>query len=237
LTGANVFTTGFDIATVDLIAMLRPTLSTGLYVQMLGRGTRKHIGKSDCLVLDFAGNVERHGFVDAIKPNVQDFEIEGGDGTGRRKLCGVCGTANSLLARWCKNCGHHFKKPHDGRAATTPLLQRGGTWRDVDSFSLNLHEKKDGKRSLRVRYYSGPDIFSEWLTLEHDGPAREIAVGKWEALGGKLPAPATVEEALRRRRELCSDVQIYLQSDGQWQRVVGRRARPQTAPQTGVAER
>jgi DNA repair protein RadD len=232
LTGANVFTTGFDISSVDLIAMLRPTLSTGLYVQMLGRGTRKHTGKSDCLVLDFAGNVGRHGFVDAVKPNVQEFEIEGGDGTGRRKLCDVCGTANSLLARWCKNCGHHFQIPHEGRASATPLLQRGVTWRDVDSFTLNQHEK-DGKRSVRVRYYSGPHSFYEWITLEHDGPAREIAVGKWKALGGKLPAPATVEEALSRQRELCSGVQIYLQRNGQYHNVIGRRPRRLSVQQAG----
>jgi hypothetical protein len=42
-----------------------------------------------------------------------------------------------------------------------------------------------------VRYYSGPDSFYEWMTLEHDGPAREIAVEKWEALAASF---------LRRRR-------------------------------------
>jgi DNA repair protein RadD len=42
-----VLTTGFNVLQVDLIAMLRPTLSTGLYVQMLGRGSRKAPGKVD----------------------------------------------------------------------------------------------------------------------------------------------------------------------------------------------
>jgi DNA or RNA helicases of superfamily II len=39
----------------------RPTKSLGLYLQMLGRGLRPASGKSDCLVLDHAGNVHRHG--------------------------------------------------------------------------------------------------------------------------------------------------------------------------------
>ena len=40
LTNANVLTTGFDAPGTDLIALLRPTKSVGLYVQMVGRGTR-----------------------------------------------------------------------------------------------------------------------------------------------------------------------------------------------------
>ncbi len=66
LTNANVLTTGFNAPGVDLIAMLRPTKSVGLYVQMIGRGTRLANGKDNCLVLDFAGNVERHGPIDRI---------------------------------------------------------------------------------------------------------------------------------------------------------------------------
>src|SRR5262245_42361415 len=61
LVNVNVLTTGFDAPRVDLLAMLRPTLSTGLYVQMVGRGTRKADGKVNCLILDFAGNCRRHG--------------------------------------------------------------------------------------------------------------------------------------------------------------------------------
>jgi DNA repair protein RadD len=61
LTGMNVFTTGFNAPNVDLVAMLRPTMSPGLVVQMCGRGTRLCAGKESCTVLDFAGNIRRHG--------------------------------------------------------------------------------------------------------------------------------------------------------------------------------
>lgn len=70
LTSANLLTTGFDVPQVDLIAMLRPTLSPGLYVQTIGRGTRLAKGKTDCLVLDFAGNARRHGPVEAISSSI-----------------------------------------------------------------------------------------------------------------------------------------------------------------------
>ena len=49
LTSIGVLTTGFDAPAVDLIAMLRPTASTGLYVQMAGRGMRIAPGKDDCI--------------------------------------------------------------------------------------------------------------------------------------------------------------------------------------------
>ena len=47
----NVLTTGFDFPGIDFIVMLRPTSSPGLWVQMLGRGTRILPGKANCLVL------------------------------------------------------------------------------------------------------------------------------------------------------------------------------------------
>ena len=47
LASMGVLTTGFNAPGVDLIAMLRPTKSTGLYVQMAGRGTRLAPGKDE----------------------------------------------------------------------------------------------------------------------------------------------------------------------------------------------
>lgn len=56
LVNVSVLTTGFDAPHVDLIAILRPTESAGLYQQIVGRGLRLSRNKSDCLVLDYAGN-------------------------------------------------------------------------------------------------------------------------------------------------------------------------------------
>lgn len=53
---------GFDLPDLDCVVFARPTKSLGLYIQMLGRGLRPAPGKKDCLVLDHAGNVHRHGF-------------------------------------------------------------------------------------------------------------------------------------------------------------------------------
>lgn len=50
-----VLTEGFDEPSVDCIVIARPTKSESLYIQMMGRGTRLHPGKSDCLIIDFTG--------------------------------------------------------------------------------------------------------------------------------------------------------------------------------------
>ncbi len=57
LVNVAVLTTGFDAPHVDLIAILRPTESLSLYQQIVGRGLRLSPGKTDCLVLDYAGNL------------------------------------------------------------------------------------------------------------------------------------------------------------------------------------
>ncbi|MGK0442080.1 MAG: DNA repair protein RadD [Pseudohongiellaceae bacterium] len=56
LVNVSVLTTGFDAPHVDLIAILRPTESVGLYQQIIGRGLRLSPNKQNCLVLDYAGN-------------------------------------------------------------------------------------------------------------------------------------------------------------------------------------
>lgn len=60
LVNVQVLTTGFDASHVDVIAILRATESVALLQQIIGRGLRIDDCKSDCLVLDYAENLERH---------------------------------------------------------------------------------------------------------------------------------------------------------------------------------
>lgn len=174
LTNANVLTTGFDHPGVDLIAMLRPTMSPGLYVQMAGRGLRIAEGKADCLVLDFAGVVERHGPITAVEPPGRRRE---GNGEAPVKVCDQCAELVHPTVRVCPSCGFEFPAPEPKKLEL----------RDVDIMgpppgSL-VHElrvtewewrrhvgRSSGKESLRVRYYGGlTESVDEYLTLAHDG--------------------------------------------------------------------
>jgi hypothetical protein len=53
VTSCGILTEGFDEPSIQAIVMARPTKSKGFYIQMVGRGLRKHPGKETCLVLDF----------------------------------------------------------------------------------------------------------------------------------------------------------------------------------------
>lgn len=58
-----VLTEGFDEPRTDCIVVARPTKSRALYTQMVGRGTRRHPDKTDCLVLDVVGASMVHSLV------------------------------------------------------------------------------------------------------------------------------------------------------------------------------
>jgi DNA repair protein RadD len=232
LTNANVLTTGFDVPQVDLIAMLRPTLSTGLYVQSLGRGTRIADGKSDCLVLDFAGNVRRHGPVDAISVSSNQKQAAEKVGvvkpeTVRAKVCPSCQTYVSLLVFSCPCCGHEWPKPapkHTARADDAPIMaSRGPAWISVDDVHLAPHHKLDAPASLRVEYICGLQTYREWVTFEHRGFARAKAEAWWSAMGGKGPAPATIPIAIERAAELEIPSHVTIARDGKYWRVTGYR--------------
>ena len=51
----DIFNEGVDVPSVDTLIMLRPTDSPTLFLQQLGRGLRKHYGKSACTVIDLVG--------------------------------------------------------------------------------------------------------------------------------------------------------------------------------------
>lgn len=87
VTNNNVLTTGFDAPNIDLIAMLRPTMSPGLHSQMLGRGLRVDASKTDTLILDYAGNIMRHGGIYDIKPPAR---AKRGLGVAPLKICPKC---------------------------------------------------------------------------------------------------------------------------------------------------
>lgn len=231
LTNANVLTTGFDAPGVDLIAMLRPTLSTGLYVQMLGRGTRLAPGKENCLVLDYANVVRTHGPVDAIE--VRDKKKSGAEhGEIMAKECPDCLTLNALAARTCISCGHEYPPPldkpkHEARADTTPILSGQKTedlWIPVDNVFFARHEKAGSPPSLRVTYQCGLLQHREWWCFEHSGFAKDKAHRLWRgAARGLSSVPKDTMEAMRRSGELRAPLAIKVRKAGKYFEIVGRR--------------
>lgn len=58
-----VLTEGYDEPSIECVVIARPTKSRALYVQMIGRGTRRAPGKDDCLVLDVVGASASHSLM------------------------------------------------------------------------------------------------------------------------------------------------------------------------------
>lgn len=83
MANVDILTTGFNFPALDAIVCLRPTQSTGLWVQMLGRGMRLAEGKENCLILDYVGNLSRLGGVSSMETwskEKQDGKMETTDG-------------------------------------------------------------------------------------------------------------------------------------------------------------
>lgn len=119
LTNCTLASIGFDLPELDCVVFARPTKSLGLFIQMLGRGLRPAPGKTDCLVLDHAGNVLRHGRADEprfwtlhgkyaqdeakVKAHRQKKEKEG----ALEIRCPECSAVFSGTNQ-CPECGYHF---------------------------------------------------------------------------------------------------------------------------------
>lgn len=196
----GVLTTGFDFPGIDLIAVLRPTASTVLWVQMLGRGTRPLYAlgfdlattegriasiaaseKQNCLVLDFAGNTARLGPInDPVIPRKKGK----GSGEAPVKLCGSCATYNHAGVTHCVACGAEFTfqvklKAH---ASTQELIKDDSPVVEVfkvDHVTYSIHRKIDKPDAMKVTYYCGLQCFTDYVCFEHEGFAQRKARQWW----------------------------------------------------------
>ncbi|WP_149495332.1 DEAD/DEAH box helicase [Roseiconus lacunae] len=203
LCNVNVLTTGFDAPRVDCVVMLRPTMSPGLLYQCVGRGFRLHPAKQNCLVLDFGGNIERHGPIDQIKPKEKQSrsgQLPPGKECENCHALVACGYAN------CPECGQPFPPPeresHEAQASEAGVLsgEVTDTEYDVHDVVYRVHRKRDAgdeaPRCLRVDYMIGLDHWqSEFICIEHSGFAKRKAETWWRERCLD-PCPDDADEAL-----------------------------------------
>lgn len=203
LVNVNVLTTGFDAPNVDAVVLLRATVSPGLYYQMVGRGFRLAEGKENCLLLDFGGNVRRHGPVDVIRAKAKGKS----EGPSTR-VCHECREVLPISCAICTECGFEFPKQdreitHDPFAddaepvSTDPVSETV----PVDKVFYNVHTKKGADegtpQTLRVTYQlSMFSRVSEWVCVEHQGFARKKAE-KWWALRSHDECPHSAAQAVQ----------------------------------------
>lgn len=226
LASMGVLTTGFNAPAVDLIAMLRPTKSAGLYVQMAGRGTRLAPGKQDCLVLDFAGNVKRHGPIDLVKPK----RPGSGDGDAPVKVCPDCDSIVAAAALECPDCGFIFPARQVKVAPTASTLavlssakSRRPEWLQVNDVTYHRHDKQGGRPSLKVTYQCGLARHTEWICLEHTGYPRSKAEMWWRERAPGIPVPRSVDAALALTNRLRRPSHISVRPSGNYTEITNAR--------------
>ncbi len=205
LVNVGVLTTGFDAPNIDCVALLRPTNSPGLYYQMVGRGFRLHPAKEDCMVLDFAGNVMRHGPVDMLEVDFNEEEKKKSNG----KKCPKCDEVVAVKVMVCPACGHIFipeKKadPHLSLKASNGELISGDNVPmeriPVLSASYHVHSKRDADpgdpRTMRIDYHTGLLTYSQWVCPEHIGYARRKFITWWQQNAPGCDLPESAEDAV-----------------------------------------
>jgi len=240
MVNVNVLTMGFDAPNIDCVAMVRPTLSPGLYYQMVGRGFRLDDGKKNCLVLDFGGNVLRHGPVDAIRIHKANHR---GNGDAPAKQCPECRSLIATGYAVCPDCGYEFPPPkresHDGTASTKDILsgEVATMVYEVEAVSYRVHHKRgapdDAPKTLRVEYRIGFHKYqSEWICFEHTGWPRHKAESWWRQRSN-APAPdtAAAAEALANDGILCETRSITVRSVAgeEYPRIIGYDLGPKPA--------
>ncbi|GIW83230.1 MAG: hypothetical protein KatS3mg105_5037 [Gemmatales bacterium] len=207
LLNVNVLTTGFDAPNIDAICLLRPTMSPGLYYQMIGRGLRKCEDKTNCLVLDFAGNVRRHGPIDAIIPPVGSDERSSKNGSGERiKICPKCEVVNSKQALECVHCDYVFLREEEFKPKhSSDLTNVAELSKPVDVFFelWTIHVKRkesisETSRTVRIDFHTKLGIISHWLAPEHGPFCLKKTLDFFRKRGVLLSEPPrTVDACLR----------------------------------------
>jgi DNA repair protein RadD len=229
MVNVGILTIGSDIPSISCVILARRTLSTSLFFQIVGRGSRLSPGKSDCLILDLCGNALIHG-IDPDNP----IRHEGGSNERREssepmiRICPMCESGCSLSTRICKQCGFEFpvegKEPEEIEEAKDKPELVEFTGYKVFSCDLVRYSAYQGKGKIlptvKAEYYDGAiQIARQWLCPEHDGWPRKKSELYWKELGGGRPYPKTVKEWVDRSGELEAYLNLTVSFAGRYPEV------------------
>lgn len=219
LVSVAVLTTGFDAPDVDMIALLRPTASPVLHVQIIGRGLRVAPGKEDCLILDFAGNLMKNGPIDAPVIKLK------GKGTGNAimKECDGCYEIVHAAVRICPSCGKPFQFKHKLSATSDAReVLTMEEWHNVDAVKYFNYTGSKKIPMLKVSYFCGLRRFNEYVCLEHSGYTKNKAQYWWKRRSPE-PVPDTAQQALELSHTIKIPESIFVNESDRYPRIKDHR--------------
>lgn len=167
LCNVDIFSTGWDCPIVSCIILARPTWSLCWYIQAVGRGVRSAPGKSNCIVLDNAGNVFRHGTHFKIREiTLEKKEKRKGKAYDTKvTTCPECYFVyDPTLTDSCPDCG--FERPKTGKRVN----QVDGKLIEFEESPSEMIERrktmiKDKYRELEWGRKSN-NLHSEWTFIQ-----------------------------------------------------------------------
>ena len=232
LCNVGILTTGYDFPDLDLIAFLRATESPGLYLQMAVRGSRIKSHTDHCLVLDFVGNVARHGPITALQPP----KSKGKGGEAPTKKCPVCAEVLLAFARECPVCGHVFTaEKEEPKLSNLDIMGFEAETVAVRSWQWRVHvSRNSGKEMLKVTYYPDDMMMqpiTEYLPIMHGGYAEQKAVQLLTTIAhqsgiddykNRLQSIYDLDSLAEFMQEGNSPTTIDYKRDGKFYRVITR---------------
>lgn len=151
LVNVGVLAEGWDLPSLQVASIARPTASVTFHVQMIGRIMRACPGKDGALVLDHAGNHHRHGFVTDERRWSLDHKprVSGGAPT---RTCDRCERVCAAGCHACPECGQEFPLP-DRTSESDRDLELLADWRvaGFDVRTATSAEWDDARAAWRER--------------------------------------------------------------------------------------
>lgn len=223
----EVLTTGFDAPNIDMIAVLRPTKSKALHEQILGRGVRTAENKTECIILDMAGNLEEHGGLGS--PLIDNLKISSSEQVKKDyKICPACEEQIKANERNCPECGFYFEPQQrevthnlEPDTNTDILGKKPVKVYEVDFCEFKEHISKEKKKSLKISYYCGYNLFNEWIVPFHEN---EWASNKGLQIANDFGLTGLDYKELAESAKLGykKPVKILVEPDGKYDRIVNR---------------
>ena len=167
LINAGIATTGFDQPDIETVIVLRATLSTTLWLQMLGRGSRIFPGKTHFNILDFGGNAERLGHYTETRTWSLWHEKFEGEGLPPIKECGVKSDGRPILVNGSPGC----KRPILASYKICPFC--GFKYPEKEAQEIELKsimfdaKSKTAKVTKRTKDMNNQELHDHWKDKGH----------------------------------------------------------------------
>jgi len=198
-----VWTEGFDLPSIEVAIVARPTASLCLHLQMIGRIMRSHDGKDSAVVLDHAGNHIVHGLVTRRIEYSLDGRVAGNSEPLGMRTCPDCYLLVAAADRTCPDCGHEFTAEPRNRRNREVRNSDG----DLVEYDENSFENKAAVYALLYAQAQASGFKPGWAAYRY-----KERFGEWPlAAEGMLidPANATADQKRGVYLLLCQQAKEF----------------------------